>query len=110
MYNINNYTYFDINPVDVYDLPICDRKSWYGKANVVETENEIYLQSYNTFVGCFDKANKTFERLWDGYSFTTQRHINCFMRYIGFMLGGKHWWESLEVNRKYTISEMLNII
>ena len=109
MYKVND-GFYRINAKYVYDLPICDRKSWYGKAKVFETENEIFLQSYDTFVCYFDKEKKIFEKLWDGYSATSMRHINCFMRYIGFMCGGKKWWNSLKVRKEYTISELLNII
>ena len=80
---------FTINPID-------GRKSFYGKAEVIDHENGIFeLRSYNTIVARIN--NGTFERLWSGYSATTMRHINSFINYFGISGGGKSWWESLEV-------------
>lgn len=56
----------------IYDLPTMDnRKSFYGKAKVIEKEN--------------------------GYSATTMRHVNSFLQFFGVAGGGKSWWDSLEV-------------
>lgn len=108
--------FYNINPERVFDLPCFDgRKSFYGKAKVIECKEGQYLQSYNTLV-CFMSYDGKFNRLWDGYSVTTIRHINSFMRFIGLpSLGGKSWWDRLQVWEKrgkrkdYTISELLNI-
>lgn len=85
-----------------YDLPCFDRcKSFYGKAIVIETEEGRYLKSYDTVV-CFLSYGGTFKKLWNGYSATTMRHINSFMRYIGWNeYSGKNWWIGLEVNKEY---------
>lgn len=67
-------------------------KSFYKKATVIETDDgETILQSYDTQV-CKITADGKFIRLWDGYSATTMRHINSFLKYIGLPGGGKHWW------------------
>lgn len=80
-----------------YELkPIYDRKSFYGKATVIERDNgDIELRSYDTIVARIRNGN--FERLWDDYSATTMRHINSFLRTFGIDGGGKAWWISLEV-------------
>jgi hypothetical protein len=76
--------------------PIHDRKSFYGKAVVIEQDSgDIELKSYNTIVARIRQGR--FERLWDGYSATTMRHINSFCRTFGIDGGGKAWWTSLEV-------------
>lgn len=63
----------------IYELtPMKDsRKSFYGKAKVIEHDNgTIQLQSYNTIV-C-EIAGGVFRMLWDGRTQTTNRHINEF--------------------------------
>lgn len=43
----------------VYDLPCYDgRKSFYGKAKVIEDDKRISLKSYNTIVCYIDKQSK----------------------------------------------------
>lgn len=81
----------------VFELtPINGRKSFYGKAKVIERDNgDIELMSYNTIVARIRNGN--FERLWGGYSNTTITHINAFCDVYGFGNGGKAWWDSLEV-------------
>lgn len=76
----------------VFELsPINNRKSFYGKAKVLQIDKDnIYLQSYNTIVCGF--VNDIFERYWDGYSSTTMNHINSFLQYCGIFGGGKAWW------------------
>lgn len=80
----------------IYLHPIDGRKSFYNKAVAIEHENGIIeLQSYNTIVGRI--ADGKFERLWNGYSLTTMRHINAFIDFYGLQGGGKKWWDNLEV-------------
>jgi hypothetical protein len=76
--------------------PINGRKSFYGKALVIEQDNgDIELRSYETIVGRI--RNGRFERLWSGYSATTMNHINSFVDAFGINGGGKAWWTSLVV-------------
>lgn len=76
--------------------PTNNRKSFYGKAIVIEQGNgDIELKSYNTIVARIHKGK--FERLWSGYSATTMNHVNSFINTFGINGGGKAWWESLEV-------------
>ena len=81
-----------------FDLPVInDRaKSFYNKAKVIECDNgDVELKSYSTIVCRIHKGN--FEKLWDGYSATTMRHINSFLDFYGIPGGGKPWWDKLEV-------------
>lgn len=84
---------------NTYELtPTDNRKSFYGKAKVINRGNGIIeLLSYNTIVARIKDGN--FERLWGGYSATTMRHINSFIDTFGIAGGGKAWWESLAVVR-----------
>ena len=98
MYAIDNYVYHNINAERVFDLPCFDnRKSFYGKAKVIEKDNgEKVLQSYNTEV-CKIGSNGEFVRLWGGYSVTTMRHVNSFLSFFGISGGGKSWWNNQAV-------------
>lgn len=66
----------------IFELPCLDsRKSFYGKAHVIEHENGTkQLQSYNTIVAEIDNAGK-YTRLWDGSTQTTNRHIKSFKKF-----------------------------
>lgn len=91
-------------------IPTDHHKSFNGRCKVVETRSRIYLLSYSTLVCCWDRNTNKFIRLWDDYSATTMRHINSFMRYLGFNLGGKAWWCSLRYGVEYGYLEMVNVI
>lgn len=81
----------------IYELiPTNGRKSFYGKAKVIECEGENFLQSYNAIVCKVDKNGK-FVKMWDGYSATTMSHINDFVKLFNIDGGGKKWYESLEI-------------
>ena len=85
---------------EVYALiPRCGRKSYYGKANVILENGIIKLKSYQTIVCSYNRDTGHFSRLWGGYSATTMRHINSFIKEIGISGGGKKWWDSLPVER-----------
>ena len=65
-------------------------KSFYRKAYVLEREDGTkILLSYNTIVASIH-PDGTILRHWGGYSATTMRHINSFIR--GLSGGGKKWW------------------
>ena len=82
----------------MYELqPNDNRKSFCGKARVIETDNgEKVLQSYNTEV-CKVTSGGEFIRLWSGYSATTMRHVNSFLDLVGIAGGGKAWWDAQTV-------------
>ena len=65
-------------------IPDSGRKSFYGKAKVIEHDNGIVsLLSYNTVVCSIDPKDKKFYRHWTRYSVTTMQHINTFRRLYG---------------------------
>ena len=82
----------------VFDLPVMNgtRKSFYGKAKIIEYENgDVELLSYNTIVCRIH--NGSFQRVWNGYSATTMRHINAFLTFYKIEGGGKTWWNALQI-------------
>ncbi len=90
-----------------FELPCADsRKSFYGKAHVIEKNGEKLLESYNTIV-CKIDNDGDFVRMWEGYSATTMRHVNSFLAFYGINKGGKAFWDSLPVEDcKPTHSDM----
>ena len=79
-------------------MPIDGRKSFYGKAKVYVKGGMRVLKSYDTEVCAIDPAGNVL-RYWGGYSATTMRHINAFLKTFGVPGGGKAWWDSLPVLR-----------
>ena len=63
----------------VYDT----RKSFYGKAQLIETDQKIDLQSYDTIVATYLKEENKF-LLHGEYSQTTTRHQKELARQLGF--------------------------
>ena len=79
----------------IYDLtPVYDaRKSFYGKAKVIEMESgEIILQSYDTFVASIKEGKVIINGF---YSNTTLRHIKEFLKQNGFEVGSKKELEKM---------------
>lgn len=75
--------------------PTDGRKSFYGKAIVdVKDNGDKVLYSYNTPILRLT-AKGELEKIWNGYSATTMRHINAFLDTFGVKGGGKKWWEAL---------------
>ena len=58
-------------------------QSFYGKAKVIEIENDVFLLSYETIVAFYNRKTKIAEVV-DTYSATTLRHIKEFLRQSGF--------------------------
>lgn len=83
----------------IYELQPNDAKSFYGKAKVWDTGERTLLYSYNMLVCEIDNATGEFIRMWGGYSKTTMRHINAFIKLFNIDGGGKAWWDSLPVVR-----------
>jgi hypothetical protein len=79
-------------------LPADGRKSFYGKARAYYHANAWFLMSYDTVVAMYYPGSGLFIRKWAGYSQTTMRHINAFVRFLGGTSGGKAWWTSLPMN------------
>lgn len=58
-------------------------KSFYGKAKVIEIENDVFLMSYDTIVAFFNRDTKI-AKVIDTYSATTLRHIKEFLKQSSF--------------------------
>jgi len=58
-------------------------QSFYGKAKVIEIENDVFLMSYDTIVAFYNRETKI-AKVVDTYSATTLRHIKEFLRQSGF--------------------------
>ena len=58
-------------------------QSFYGKAKIIEIENDVFLVSYDTIVAFYNRETKIAEVV-DTYSATTLRHIKEFLRQSGF--------------------------
>ena len=58
-------------------------KSFYGKAKVIEIENDVFLVSYDTIVAFYNRGTKI-AQVFDTYSATTLRHIKEFLKQSGF--------------------------
>lgn len=72
---------------DVRIMELCpyydSAQSFYGKAKVIEIENDVFLVSYDTIVAFYNRETKIAEVV-DTYSATTLRHIKEFLRQSGF--------------------------
>lgn len=51
-----------------------------NRALIIDTPEKIYLQSYDTLILETDKKTGVTVKLWGGYSFTTLKHINEFLK------------------------------
>ncbi len=94
---------FNSARIVVDELTAVGRKSFYGKARIAHIESKsgrIYeiLISYNTAVAMLDSAGR-FIRLWNGYSATTARHIDAFLRRYKLPGVGKHEWLELPIGK-----------
>lgn len=58
-------------------------QSFYGKAKVIEIENDVFLVSYDTIVAFFNRDAKV-AQVYGTYSATTLRHIKEFLKQSGF--------------------------
>lgn len=58
-------------------------KSFYGKAKVIEIENDVFLMSYDTIVAFFNRDTKV-AKVIGTYSATTLKHIKEFLKQSGF--------------------------
>lgn len=74
--------------IKVLEPKFDSRKSFYGKARVLYTEDKIQLESYNTVVAEIDR-NKNKAVIHGFYSPTTLRHIKDFLYQHGFPVGTK---------------------
>ena len=61
--------------------------SFYGKAIIIEDENFIKLQSYDTIV-CVYYKNDHLVSIRGWYSMTTGRHLRSFLEFLGVRVEG----------------------
>lgn len=59
-------------------IPSSSRKSFYGKAKVIDTGKAKYLRSYDTVVASVDSSGKT-RRHYDRRTATTNEHVASFL-------------------------------
>ena len=71
-----------------------------NRAIVIEDANKTYLQSYDTLILVTDKETQETVKLWGGYSVTTMKHINEYLRSISRNALNKKEWESITVGNK----------
>ena len=85
----------------IYLVPADGRKSFYKKAVLLDDEKGTrILKNYDTQV-CKLISGGAFVKMWDGYSATTQRHINAFRDYCRLPGITKKQLESMETGKKY---------
>ena len=94
----------------IYELtPRDSRKSFYGKALVIEMKNgDVLLQSYSTIV-LIKKPDGKLIRTWDGWSATTGRHIAAFAginkkEYLKLPLDSASFYGYVPVASKYKVN------
>ena len=81
-------------------LPYYDSaKSFYGKAKVIEVENDVFLISYDTIVAFFNRDAKV-AQVYGTYSATTLRHIKEFLKQSGFKAESKKQIENDYMKRE----------
>lgn len=72
---------------DIRFMELCpyydSAQSFYGKAKVIEIENDVFLMSYDTIVAFYNRDTKV-AKVIDTYSATTLRHIKEFLKQSGF--------------------------
>ena len=72
-----------MNNIYYLDARFDRRKSFYGKAQIIETSKTIKLKSYDTIILQYSKQTKTIKFLCRdprAFSQTTNRHINEFLK------------------------------
>jgi hypothetical protein len=74
-------------------------KSFYGKAKVIEIENDVFLMSYDTIVAFFNRDAKV-AQVYGTYSATTLRHIKEFLKQSGFKAESKKQIENDYMKRE----------
>ena len=81
-------------------LPYYDSaKSFYGKAKVIEIENDVFLISYDTIVAFFNRDAKV-AQVYGTHSATTLRHIKEFLKQSGFKAESKKQIENDYIKRE----------
>lgn len=64
-------------------IPTNGRKSFGGKAKVIEQDGEAKLLSYETIVAQINLETREYTQIWEGKSATTSNHIKAFKEFYG---------------------------
>ena len=62
-----------------------------NRALIIDDGTTLFLQSYDTLILSVDTFTGEIKKLWDGYSVTTLKHINEFLKPFGFRFNKKEW-------------------
>lgn len=62
-----------------------------NRALTIATKDKIFLQSYDTLILSINTTTGAIEKLFSGYSVTTLKHINEFLRGYGLQFNKKSW-------------------
>ena len=65
-----------------------------NRAVVIKDGNMVYLQSYDTIVLSVDILTGTIKKMWDGYTATTLKHVNAFLKGFNGQQFNKKSWEN----------------
>lgn len=69
-----------------------------NRALVIKDGNTVYLQSYDTIILSVDISTGTIKKMWDGYTATTLKHVNAFLKgFNGLQFNKKSWENFTEV-------------
>ena len=71
--------------------PVNGRKSFNGKAHLIQSDSGKYLLSYTTVVAGY--VNREIHRYWDGQSNTTSAHLMSFFAAVGKDMTTKEFYE-----------------
>lgn len=62
-----------------------------NRAITIATDDEIFLQSFDTLILSINTTTGEIKKLWDDYSVTTLKHVNEFLRGYGLQFNKKSW-------------------
>jgi hypothetical protein len=65
-----------------------------NRAVVIKDGNTVYLQSYDTIVLSVDILTGTIKKMWNGYTATTLKHVNAFLKGFNGQQFNKKSWEN----------------
>lgn len=86
------------------------QKSFYGKAMIKETEDEITLYSYGTPIVTVDALYGEITVHWDGWSITTGKHLKEFFLQLLWIPCDKKLWDRIRSGEIATVREINQMI
>lgn len=84
-----------------------NNKSFYGKAEVKQEDNDVTLISYG--IEIVNVYNGKITPLWDGWSATTNRHLKEFFKQFWDVEYSKKAWDKIQAGEIKTIKELRNM-